>query len=218
VTKRRLLGEQTIEPTAVAGFNQFFDDFNGTESRTMGIGLDYALSRSVYAGAELSSRKLTVPQSFTQFAYPWYEESDRAYLYWIANSSLVLTADYSYERFDRSAEFVGTESFTTVVTQRVPLGLTWYPLRDRRWSTKLVGEYVDQRGDFFSAAGAPFQGSDRFWIADAAIAYQFPGRRGWVSFQAQNLFNREFHFQETNFATPTLARGRLMLMKVAFQL
>jgi hypothetical protein len=30
-TKRRLVLDQTLEPTTVAGFNQFFDTFNGTE-------------------------------------------------------------------------------------------------------------------------------------------------------------------------------------------
>src|SRR5439155_12236830 len=38
--KRSLLTDQTTEPTQVAGFNQFFDDPNGTESRRYGIALD----------------------------------------------------------------------------------------------------------------------------------------------------------------------------------
>ncbi|WP_052700152.1 TonB-dependent receptor domain-containing protein [Methylocucumis oryzae] len=38
--KRALINNQTLEPTQVAGFNQFYDDFNATKSWRYGVGLD----------------------------------------------------------------------------------------------------------------------------------------------------------------------------------
>jgi hypothetical protein len=39
--KRSLIANQTLEPTQSAGFNQFFDDPNGTESVRYGVGVDH---------------------------------------------------------------------------------------------------------------------------------------------------------------------------------
>ena len=61
--KRALVVNQTIEPTQIAGFNQFFDDFNGTEAWEYGIGLDSRLADGLYFGVEASHRDLNVPQA-----------------------------------------------------------------------------------------------------------------------------------------------------------
>src|SRR5574337_247642 len=54
--KRTLLTSQTLEPTQVAGFNQFFDDFDSTESWRYGIAVDQKFSRTMFGGVELSRR------------------------------------------------------------------------------------------------------------------------------------------------------------------
>jgi TonB dependent receptor len=59
--KRALVVDQTIEPTQIAGFNQFFDDINGTETHRYGFGLDARFTSGVLGGAEYSWRDLNVP-------------------------------------------------------------------------------------------------------------------------------------------------------------
>ena len=44
VVKPLLVNNRTLEPTQVAGFNQFFDDINGTEAWRYGAGIDWSLS------------------------------------------------------------------------------------------------------------------------------------------------------------------------------
>ena len=56
--KRVLLADQTIEPTNVAGFNQFFDDADGAEYVLYGVGLDHKINDTVYGGAEFFYREL----------------------------------------------------------------------------------------------------------------------------------------------------------------
>jgi len=59
--KRTLITDQTLEPTQVAGFNQFFDEGNATEAWVYGAAVDQRFSQKIYAGAEFSSRDLDVP-------------------------------------------------------------------------------------------------------------------------------------------------------------
>lgn len=58
VMKRPFASNQTIEPTQLAGFNQFFDDPDGTDSVRYGVGLDQRLTDNLFAGLEVSWRKV----------------------------------------------------------------------------------------------------------------------------------------------------------------
>jgi len=80
--KRSLVADQTIEPTQVAGFNQFFDDPTRTDARRYGLGLDHKFSSNLLAGAELSMRDLRIPLDFPTRVevVRWKEESLRGYL------------------------------------------------------------------------------------------------------------------------------------------
>ena len=64
VLKRTLVTDQTLEPTQVAGFNQFFDDVNGASSWRYGVGIDQKFGRDVFAGAEFSKRDVKSPFVF----------------------------------------------------------------------------------------------------------------------------------------------------------
>jgi hypothetical protein len=81
VLKRTLINDQTLEPTQVAGFNQFFDDFNGTEAWNYGAAIDQKFSRDIFGGVEFSERDLTA-RSLTGFEADWDESLARAYLFW----------------------------------------------------------------------------------------------------------------------------------------
>jgi tetratricopeptide (TPR) repeat protein len=61
VLQRTLISEQTIEPTQVAGFNQFFEDAAGTDSWRYGAALDQKFTDNLYGGVEFSKRELEVP-------------------------------------------------------------------------------------------------------------------------------------------------------------
>jgi hypothetical protein len=60
--KRTTVSDQTIEPTQVAGFNQFFDgESDGTRSWRYGIGLGQKFYTNLFGGLEFSWRDLDVP-------------------------------------------------------------------------------------------------------------------------------------------------------------
>ena len=59
--KRQLVSNQTIEPTQVAGFNQFFDDVDGTDAWRYGVGIDQKIGSRAAIGGEFSVRELSLP-------------------------------------------------------------------------------------------------------------------------------------------------------------
>ena len=61
VLKRTLITDQTLEPTQVAGFNQFFDDNNGTDAWRYGVAIDQKFTQDLFGGVEFSKRDLKWP-------------------------------------------------------------------------------------------------------------------------------------------------------------
>ncbi len=57
-------------------------------------------------------------------------------------------------------------------------------------------------------------GSDRFWVVDAALGYRLPKRYGMVAVEVKNLFDEEFQFQDTDAANPSIYPERLALVRV----
>jgi outer membrane receptor protein involved in Fe transport len=104
--KRLLVVNQTLEPTQVAGFNQLFDDANGTRSDRYGIGLDARLTGNLYAGVEFSKRDLDVPVpavrpdgTVTTTKENQNELLYLGYLYWSPLPDWAFSAQIVYDKF-----------------------------------------------------------------------------------------------------------------------
>lgn len=215
VLKRTLITDQTIEPTQVAGFNQFFDDTNGTESWRYGIALDQKFTDNLYGGLEFSKRDLEVSVIRLSEAIQLdrKEQVGRFYIYWTPHRWLALSVEYEYERFDRDQESV--QFIEEVKTHSFPLGISFY--HPSGLSARLKLTYIDQKGSFQTqrhVAGTFFQGSDRFWIADASVSYRLPKRFGLITIGAKNLFDKSFSFQDTDPVSPVMQPERLVFFKV----
>ncbi|MGH8525521.1 MAG: TonB-dependent receptor domain-containing protein, partial [Gammaproteobacteria bacterium] len=103
--RRVVIVEQGLEPTQIAGFNQFFDDPPGTHAARYGIGLDGRFSEQFYGGIEVSKRDIKVPvAAFAIDAKPpeeaLQEELYRAYIYWTPAPRWSVSAEYRLEQFE----------------------------------------------------------------------------------------------------------------------
>ena len=198
--KRTLVTDQTIEPTQVAGFNQFYDDFNTTDAWRYGGAIDQKFSASLYAGAEYTYRNLSVPyvdpDSGNTETVKWEEDIFRGYLFWTPHKWLSFTAEYLYEDFDRDEDFA--DFAKDVETHSVPLGINFFhPIGI---SVGLKATYIDQDGEF-STQGAQDvykNGNDNFWLADAAIKYRLPKRYGIFTVGIRNLFDEDFEYYDSD--------------------
>jgi len=189
VFKRTLLTDQTLEPTQVAGFNQFFDDATGTEAWRYGGAIDQKFTESIYGGVEYSERDLTVPFSRpggTPGELEWDEKLLRAYLYWTPHKWLAFSGEYLYEEFNRDQRSGDGALF--VETNYIPLGINFF--HPSGLSAFFKGTYVNQKGSFdrLDSTGTFIDGKDDFWVADAGISYRLPKRYGFITVGASNLF------------------------------
>lgn len=212
--KRTLISSQTIEPTQVAGFNQFFDDPEGTDSWRYGIGLDLKLRDNLYGGIEFSRRDLDVPYrtiTLETESTDWDENMGRLYLYWIINRWLTATAGFQYEKYERNEDNVGVEMFTELETYRVPLGINFY--HPSGFIAQLQTTYVDQSGKFGDPGYTLAPGADHFWVFDASIGYRLPNRWGVLTLEVKNLFDESFQFQDTDPLSPSISPDRVIFGK-----
>jgi outer membrane receptor protein involved in Fe transport len=224
VLKRTLITDQTLEPTQVAGFNQFFDEPNATKSWQYGVGVDQKFFKSIYGGAEFSYRDLDTQQTQGTAEgaivnkFDWKESTARGYLYWTPHKWFGLSVEYLYERFKRDEGFaLGAKDVTT---NRVPLGINFY--HPSGLSAMLKASYINQRGDFepqFEAGTGTFvPGKDNFWLFDTAISYRLPKKYGFISVGVKNLFNRDFKFFDVDYFNPTIQPGRFIYGKITLAL
>lgn len=213
VLKRTLITDQTLEPTQVAGFNQFFDDLNSTKSWRYGGAVDQKFSRTLFGGVEFSKRDLNIPFEFIDPVAgidevrraDGREYLGRAYVFWTPHDWMALSAEYQYERF-RNDEDVAF-AFRKVMTHRVPVGLRLF----HPWglSASLRATYFDQSGDFKRrTASCCESGSDEFWVVDAGLSYRLPKRYGLITVGATNIFDQHFNYQETDIRNPTVQPAR----------
>ena len=196
--KRALVVDQTVEPTQVAGFNQFFDDVNGSEAERYGIGLDAVLPKNLYGGFELSRRDLQVPTDEIDTSRLILEEQQedlyRAYLYLTPPTQWAVSAEYQFEQFKR----VDTQGFdlpTQVKTTTVPLTTRYFS--PTGIFAEVAATYVRQTIDL-PLTSTFDQERENFVTVDAAFGFRMPQRRGLLTVEARNLFDEEFLFQDQN--------------------
>ncbi|MGH8502391.1 MAG: TonB-dependent receptor domain-containing protein [Gammaproteobacteria bacterium] len=215
--KRSLLSNQTVEPTQVAGFNQFFDDFDAADAWRYGVGLDHEFSGKLYGGMELTHRDVEETAFLFDAAgtpvgaqQGLDEQLHRAYLYWTPLSELSLGAEYTFDSFKRDLPAASAEVPTDLDTHALALKAGYYY---GRLFASLGANYVHQQVEYPLLSTEVPQGvlvndHEDFWTADASVGYRLPNRWGSVSFLVGNLFDQEFDFQDRNFQTnePLTAR------------
>jgi hypothetical protein len=216
--KRTLITNQTLEPTQVAGFNQFFDDPNLTDVWRYGVALDQKFTKDIFGGVEFAKRDLTIPTlDLRDPAHPKTIKLDaddalgRAYLFWTPHPWLALRAEYIFERFKKAMPT--TDEAKKLNTHHVPLGISFF--HPSGLSASLTATYYNQDGVFRRLMTSVDQsGSDAFWLVNAAINYRLPRRYGFITLGVTNLFDQKFKFFERDLNNPTIQPDRTFLARV----
>jgi tetratricopeptide (TPR) repeat protein len=218
--KRTLITQQTLEPTQVAGFNQFFDDLNLTKTWRYGAAIDQKFTQTLFGGVEFSKRDLDVP--FLNFAVNpanpptemanWREYLGRLYLFWTPHEWLALRAEYQYEKLKRDQEF--PSGVTIAKTHRVPLGINFF--HPSGLGASLTTTYFNQEGKFggLFTGNSIRRGSDDFWTVDAGIKYRLPKRYGFITVGASNLFDKKFKFFDADLNNASIQPNRTVFTRI----
>ena len=193
--KRQLIVDQTLEPTQVAGFNQFFDDFNGSRATLYGAGIDADLSSRMHAGLEATKRKLTYPDPGAMDVF--YDQDERilrGYFYWALDNEWTLGTGYRFERY-AGPELAPT--FDQLSTASVPLTLRYFS--PRGFFAHFGPTWVRQKVNVFDPVA--YQNKETFTVVDGGVGYRLPGRRGLLSLEGRNLLDRKFNYQDLSFTS-----------------
>lgn len=201
-TKRPLSSNQTLEPTQISGFNQFFDDFNGSKTKRYGLAIDHKFDSTLFAGFEASLREVEYPKQNVQSLVKLLtnrEQLYRAYLLWTPFKSIALKASYDFERIKRNPDINSNEPIV-LNTHQFPVTFNYF--HPNGFFTKWDATFVEQGVKYQRNALNPLQpGNNHFWIIDAAIGYRLPKRWGILSFGVKNLLDKQFNFEDVNTTT-----------------
>jgi len=196
---RQLVANQTIEPTQVAGFNQFFDENTDARAWRYGLGTDYQPIQNIFLGGEISWRDSQQPFSDNGLIANQNraESSHLAYSYWTPTEWMTLKSEYRFDATDRSYTARRTQSNSpqNVETHQVPISLNlFHPVG---LFARISGTYVNQHvASVSSSAINPLDyRSEDFWTFDTAIGYRMPRRLGTIIFEVRNLFDNKFNYQ-----------------------
>jgi outer membrane receptor protein involved in Fe transport len=197
VVKPVLSANRTLEPTQIAGFNQFFDDLNATRSERVGLGIDWKTTADLAIGGEATKRDLKSPRTVGGSAvFDDQEESThRAYVYWTPSDQWSVSAQAVYDKFENSR--VGSTTIPKEVrTVSLPVKASYFHPQGLFGSAGV--SYVDQKVERDPASTLP-EGEDSFSVVDLALGYRLPQRRGIVSLTVHNVFDEEFSYQDNNY-------------------
>jgi Tfp pilus assembly protein PilF len=204
VIKRSLINDQTIEPTQVAGFNQFFSFFDATESKRYAIALDQKFSTRFFGGVEFSLQDLKIPvQGFSDSQgnkIEFLEHSElttRTYLNWAPLDSLAFSFNYQYENFHNRTDAFGDAPHTKTHSGTIAFNY-FHP---SNLFAKVTSSYVNQAVNFKPLTGRDEMAHEDFFIVNLAIGYRLPSRYGIISLQALNLLDKKFRYQGLQFRT-----------------
>jgi tetratricopeptide (TPR) repeat protein/opacity protein-like surface antigen len=199
--KPALVNNRTIEPTQVAGFNQFFDDVNGTKSWRYAAGLDWRMTADLAAGSEFSYREMDEPL-FTDDGGDRFESRDeqfhKLYLYWTPSERVAVNSQLSYDRYT-SENGIATEFDNLpkkVRTVSLPVGITYFSKSG--WFSGITGSFVDQDVKR-SGTATQADGDDSFTVVDGVIGYRFGKRLGVASLGVSNIFDKDFKYQDDSY-------------------
>ena len=193
--------DQTLKPTQVAGFNQFFDDFNGTLAERYYLGFDLQPTRRLALGAVGSSGHLSKPiltqENELLFKESFGEHVYGGYAFLTLSKRTTLTARFEWEELTRKGDAFPDDPIY-LLTRSAPVSLRYFA--PSGWFATLGATWVRQTVERLPASTLASGKSD-FTLVDAALGYWLPSRRGQISIEARNLFDQQFNYQDVNFQT-----------------
>ncbi len=216
--KSALIANQSLEPTQLAGFNQLYDDINGTKAQRKGIGLDARIINDIYLGLELSTRNLRVP-SIADNQHSNLEKQEEklysAYFYWLPYTHWAIRGESQFEQYMRAKQEpdpFGSRA-NRIELFSFPLSINYF--NPNGIFTNVIGTYVwqDVKRDTSNenvSESIYKEGGNDFFILDTTVGYRLPKRRGIISIEGRNLLDQNFVYRSYNFQVNEYRVSRYM--------
>jgi hypothetical protein len=131
-----------------------------------------------------------------------HEWDYRGYTYWTPSERWALGLDVLYDRFrNQPGSLVASSVPRRVSTWTLPAKVAYF--HPSGWFGGIGVTYIDQEVRREQPSSMA-EGDSSFALADAFTGYRLPKRRGVISLTVQNLFNRDFRYQDESYRTFSL--------------
>ena len=194
--KPTLLASQTLQPSHVVGFTEYFDDTNGSISDSAAIAVDTNLRKDFFIGGEVGKRKTKF--WLNVFNDPTFTKPEtttaNVYFNWTPTTRTSVAAQYRREELTLPRQDAEEAGFPNKIrTERLPISIKYH--LDSGFTAGLILQWVRQRIE------VPEQehSNSSFSLVDALLSYRLAGRRLTLSLEIRNLLDRRFAFQDTSF-------------------
>jgi hypothetical protein len=213
--KSEFINNQTIQPTQVAGFNQFFDEWSNAEVWRYGAGVDHILNNNIRIGYEWSMRQVKYPiyvdpsviqDSMTEddyFEYEnYFERSYRAYFDTVINKNISAHIDYINTNSDNPRY-----EAIPLSTHKIPFGVSFFS--SHGYSININPTLYYQNGTYDYYYNPKNKKSD-FLNLDLDIRYRLPNRHGQLVIGFFNILNKKFYLTDYDFYKTSIFPERIL--------
>ena len=225
-TRRALLANQTLEPTTLAGFTQFFDDDEATQASGYAAAVDKEFSRGFGMSIEMTKRNLSVPviyfdEDFNEFLVDVGDISEHdvgVEFRWAGSlkhfGELSLVPSFRREVFDRELFFELEEQIEDMDTRTLAIDFNYFHPSGYRFS--LTPRYIEQSGRFLDVyTFESYDGDDEFFVMDMEIGKRL--ENGLVSLELKNIFDNDFNYQDIDPFNTRISPERAVFLKLNFK-
>jgi tetratricopeptide (TPR) repeat protein len=217
--QRSLNTDQTIEPTQVAGFNQFFDDFTGTSAWNYGLAVQHKFKNHLTVGAEGTIRELELStlglNTGTREDVDGDEYHAFGYVFYTPHPWVALRGKFRWDKFKWNGDFVNVP--VDVDTYNLPLGLGFF--HPSGLLANLDVSWWKQDGKFKELSTFDTRsGDDDWWLVDASVGYRMPKRYGLITVGVKNLFDKNFDYYDTDLKNYSIVPDRMVFGQVTLAL
>ncbi|WP_079434796.1 FecR domain-containing protein [Zoogloea sp. LCSB751] len=191
---------ESLAPTQFAGFNQAFDDTNGTRWRRAAFGIEQSFGGGINTGVEVSARHMDVPMpglSSTLDLEPWKEQLHRAHITLPFGQRVAFSLEWRHEEIKAREDTALRDSFNPykVRTDLLPARL-W--IKTGPTDTLIEHWTVDQHAARLSSTAGETAASSKFSVTNLRFSIPVASNRLTVSLGIYNIFDRQFRFQNTD--------------------
>jgi len=220
--QKSLLNNQTLEPTNILGFNQFYNDTNAAKANNIALGINSRINATLNSEISYIKRDLLIPiiKNNKQVEEGQKESIASAYLNWLPTNTLAINIGIEYlEQLREYVNPVSTSVPLAMTTTKYPLNLIYSS--QSQMSYQLTTTYYDQDITQPISSSQNNELHDSFVIVDSVVSYDFPKRKGKLSLIINNLFDQEFKYQDTTFRNalaqqPTIQHERGVTLRATF--
>ena len=211
--------ERTLEPTNIAGFNQFFDEFLLTDSYHYGLGVDNRVDDDTFLGSEFKYVSSKVPIAFDfgeDIEFNQRELNVRSYLFRTLLDRWSFKTELFYRKFNRDDDFISLENFIPTNTYLLSFGVRYF--NHEGWLYGVNVNMAKQKVKFETDLGSLDFDKDKFVTFDNFIGYRFKNNlNGLIFLEIKNIFDKNFNFQSLNPSNSSFTKSREFFLKIKLE-